>query len=153
MNAQAQVYLAQQSYGNNLFLGVIALLASVALVNTLVMATVERRGALFLLRRVGATTRQLLSMTIWQTVILDLTGLILGVAAGAASVVVVSKQLAGTWMPYLTWPPMALIGATSGGTDDPRDPGADPVAARLPDPAGMTVTRPPTASTRTADAG
>jgi ABC-type lipoprotein release transport system permease subunit len=112
VNAQAQVYLAQQSYSNNLFLGVIALLAAVALVNTLVMATVERRGVLFLLRRVGATTRQLLSMTIWQTVILDLTGLILGAAAGAASVAVVSKQLAGTWMPYLTWPPMAVIGAT-----------------------------------------
>ena len=112
VNAQAQVYLAQQSYGNELFLGVIVLLAAVALVNTLVMATVERRGALFLLRRVGATTRQLLSMTIWQTVILDLTGIILGVAAGAASVVVVSKQLAGTWMPYLTWPPMAVIGVT-----------------------------------------
>jgi ABC-type lipoprotein release transport system permease subunit len=68
----------------------------VALVNTLVMATVGRRGALFLLRRVGAMTRQLLSMTTWQTVILDLTQLILGVAAGAASVIVVSKQLAGT---------------------------------------------------------
>jgi hypothetical protein len=51
-------------------------------------------------------------MTIWQTALLDLTGLILGVAAGAASVVVVSKQLAGTWMPYLTWPPMVLISAT-----------------------------------------
>jgi putative ABC transport system permease protein len=112
VNAQAQAYLAQQSYSNNLFLGTIALLAAVALVNTLVMATVERRGVLFLLRRVGATTRQLLSMTIWQTVILDLTGLILGVAAGAASLAVVSKQLAGTWMPYLTWPPMAVIGAT-----------------------------------------
>lgn len=112
VNAQAQVYLAQQSYGNELFLGIIVLLAAVALVNTLVMATVERRGALFLLRRVGATTRQLLSMTIWQTVILDLTGIILGVAAGAASAVVVSKQLAGTWMPYLTWPPMAVIGVT-----------------------------------------
>ena len=62
--------------------------------------------------RVGATTRQLLSMTIWQTVILDLTGIILGAAAGAASVLVVSKQLADTWMPYLTWPPMAIIGAT-----------------------------------------
>ena len=112
VNAQAQVSLAQQSYGKDLFLGTIVLLAAVALVNTLVMATVERRGALFLLRRVGATTRQLLSMTIWQTVILDLTGLILGAAAGAASVAVVSKQLAGTWMPYLTWPPMAVIGAS-----------------------------------------
>jgi len=112
VNARAQVYLAQQSYGNELFLGVIILLAAVALMNTLVMATIERRGALFLLRRVGATTRQLLSMTIWQTVILDLTGLILGAAAGAASVAVVSRQLAGTWMPYLTWPPMAVIGAS-----------------------------------------
>jgi putative ABC transport system permease protein len=111
VNAQAQVYLAQQSYGNNLVLGIIVLLASVALVNTLVMATVERRGAFFLLRRVGSTTRQLLSMTVWQTVILDLSGLILGAAAAAASVVVVSKELAGTWMPYLTWPPMVVIGA------------------------------------------
>lgn len=54
-------------------------------------------------------------MTIWQTVILDLTGLILGAAADASSVVVVSKQLAGTWMPYLTGPPMAVIGATVAG--------------------------------------
>jgi putative ABC transport system permease protein len=112
VNARAQVYLAQQSYGNNLFLGIVVLLTSIALLNTLIMATVERRGALFLLRRVGATTRQLLSMTIWQTVILDLTGFILGAAAAAASVTVVSKQLAGTWMPYLTWPPMAVIGAS-----------------------------------------
>jgi putative ABC transport system permease protein len=56
VNAQAQAYLAQQSYADQLFLGVIVLLAAVALVNTLVLATVERRGALFLLRRVGATT-------------------------------------------------------------------------------------------------
>jgi hypothetical protein len=83
----------------------------VALVNTLVMATVEwRKGALC--APPGATTRQLLSMTIWQTEILDLTGPILGVAAGAASVVLVSKQLAGTWMPHRTWPSMAVIGAT-----------------------------------------
>jgi len=112
VNAQAQASLVRQSYSNNLYLGVIVLLAAVALVNTLVMATVERRGALFLLRRVGATTRQLPSRTIRQTVILDLTGLILAVAAGAAPAIVMSKQLAGTWMPYLTWPPMAVIGAT-----------------------------------------
>jgi putative ABC transport system permease protein len=112
VNAQAQAYLAQQSYGNELVLGIIVLLSAVALVNTLVMATVERRGALSLLRRVGATTRQLLSMTMWQTVILDLTGLILGAAVGAVPTAFVSKQLAGTWMPYLTWRPMAVIGAT-----------------------------------------
>jgi putative ABC transport system permease protein len=81
---------------NNLFLGLIIFLATVALANPLIMATVERRGALFLLRRVGATTRQLLSMTFWQTVILDVTGLVLGAAAAAASVMVVSKALADT---------------------------------------------------------
>ena len=113
VNAQAEQYLAQQSYGNNLFLVVVILLGTVALVNTLVMATIERRRALLLLRRVGATTRQLLSMTIWQTVILDLVGITIGAAAGAASVIVVSKALADTWMPYLTWPPMAMIGASA----------------------------------------
>jgi hypothetical protein len=51
-------------------------------------------------------------MRIWQTEILDLTEVILGVAVSAASVVVVSKQLAGTWMPYLEWPSMTVIGAT-----------------------------------------
>ena len=84
----------------------------VALVNTLVMATVEWRKGALPAPPVGATTRQLLSMTIWQTEILDLTEPILGVAAGAASVVLVSKQLAGTWMPHRTWPSMAVIGAT-----------------------------------------
>jgi putative ABC transport system permease protein len=113
VNAQAEQYLAQQSYGNNLFLVVVILLGTVALVNTLVMATIERRRALLLLRRVGATTRQLLSMTIWQTVILDLVGITIGAAAGAASVIVVSKALADTWMPYLTWPPMVIIGASA----------------------------------------
>ena len=95
--------------GSRSLLGVSRIM--VALVNTLVMATVEwRKGALS--APPGATTRQLLSMTIWQTEILDLTGPILGVAAGAASVVLVSKQLAGTWMPHQTWPSMAVIGAT-----------------------------------------
>ncbi len=76
------------------------------------MATIERRGARLLLRRVVATPRQLLSMTIWETMILDVVGITLGAAAATASTVVVSKALANTWMPYLTWPPMAVIGAT-----------------------------------------
>jgi putative ABC transport system permease protein len=112
VNAQARLYTTQQSYGNQLVLGLVILLAAMTLVNSLVMATVERRGALRLLRRVGTTTRQLLSMTIWQTVILDAVGLTLGVAAGAASVVVVSRALADTWMPCLTWPPVAVISVT-----------------------------------------
>ncbi|HMK96197.1 MAG TPA: FtsX-like permease family protein, partial [Acidimicrobiales bacterium] len=115
VNAQAQLYLNNQSYANNLFLGLVILLSSIALVNPLVMATIDRRGALLLLRRVGATTRQLLSMTFWQTVILDIFGLVLGAAAATASVVAVSKALADTWMPYLTWPPLATIATVAVG--------------------------------------
>jgi hypothetical protein len=37
------------------------------------------------------------------------------VAVGAASAIVVSKSLADTWMPYLTWPPMVAIGALAVG--------------------------------------
>jgi putative ABC transport system permease protein len=109
VNAQAQQYTNDENYENNGFLALIALLAIVALVNTLVMATVERRGAFGLLRRVGATTRQLLSMTMWETLIIAVTGVLLGVAVGAASAIVVSKSLADTWIPYLTWLPMVTI--------------------------------------------
>jgi len=115
VNAQAQQYTSDENYENNGFLGLIALLAVVALVNTLVMATVERRGAFGLLRRIGATTRQLLSMTFWETLIIAVTGVVLGVAVGSASAIVVSKSLADTWMPYLTWPPMVAIGALAVG--------------------------------------
>jgi putative ABC transport system permease protein len=81
----------------------------VALVNTLIMATVERREPLRLLRRVGATTRQLLSMTGWQAIMLSGTGITLGAAATAPSVLVVSKALTGNWAAYLTWPPVLAI--------------------------------------------
>ncbi|HXY27127.1 MAG TPA: FtsX-like permease family protein, partial [Acidimicrobiales bacterium] len=111
VNGQAQQYTNNENYENNGFLGLIALLSVVALVNTLVMATVERRGALWLLGRVGVTTRQLLSMTIWETLIIAITGVILGALAGAASAIVVSKSLADTWRPYLTWHPLVAIGA------------------------------------------
>ena len=63
LNAQAQLDTAQNTYTNNLLLGVIAILAAVTLGDTVVMATVGRRGSLRLLSRVGAITRQLLSMT------------------------------------------------------------------------------------------
>ncbi|MCL2393327.1 MAG: FtsX-like permease family protein [Acidimicrobiaceae bacterium] len=112
VNAQAELLTAQQSYGNNLLLGVIAALAGLALVNTLAMATVERRGSLRLLRRVGATTRQLLSMTWWQTVIVSAAGLVVGAAAAAATILVVTKTLTAAWTPTMSWTPVAIIAGT-----------------------------------------
>jgi putative ABC transport system permease protein len=109
LNAQAQLNTAQNSYANNLLIAIIAILAAVTLVNTLVMATVGRRDSLWLLSRVGATTRQLLSMTGWQAITVSVTGIGLGIVFGAASVLVITKVLTGSWTPTVTWAPVVVV--------------------------------------------
>lgn len=96
---------------NDLLLGVIVLLAAVTVVNTLVMATVERRPALLLLRRVGATSRQLLSMTACQSVLLTGVGIGLGVAAGAATLTVASRAVTGGWPFVPKAPALVIVGS------------------------------------------
>jgi ABC-type lipoprotein release transport system permease subunit len=78
-------------------------------VNTLVMAVVDRREALRLLGRLGTTHRQLLETTAWQAVLLGFLGLVLGVAVGAPSLIVITDAISGSWVPYLTWPPVLAI--------------------------------------------
>lgn len=109
LNAQAQLNTAQNSYANNLLIAIIAILAAVTLVNTLVMATVGRRDSLRLLSRVGATTRQLLSMTGWQAITVSVTGIGLGIVFGAASVLVITKVLTGSRTPTVTWAPVVVV--------------------------------------------
>jgi hypothetical protein len=53
-----------------------------------------------LLSRVGATTKQLLSMTGWQAFTLSVTGIGLGIVFGAASVLVITKVLTSSWTPW-----------------------------------------------------
>jgi putative ABC transport system permease protein len=83
----------------------------VALVNTLVMAVVDRRDSLRLLRRLGTTHRQLLDMTAWHAILLGFLGLVLGVVVGATPLIVLSDAISGSWVPYLTWPPVLAIAA------------------------------------------
>jgi putative ABC transport system permease protein len=109
MNAQAEQLDSQDTFLNDMILWVIALLAAVTLLNTLVVATVERRDLLGLLRRIGATRRQLTAMTAWQSGALSLIGVLLGAACGAASLASVSRALTGSWMPYLTATPLLVI--------------------------------------------
>jgi ABC-type antimicrobial peptide transport system permease subunit len=70
---------------------------------------IDRRQSLHLLRRLGATHRQLLTMTAWQSILLGLLGLVLGIAVGAPSLIVVTEAISGSWVPYLTWPPILAI--------------------------------------------
>ena len=111
-NAQAVSFAGQVSYANDLILAALAALAGLALVNTLVMATVERRGALRLLSRIGATRRQLMMMTWWQTLILSAAGLLAGIGAAALTVIAATKAMTGTWTPAVSWGPVAFIAGT-----------------------------------------
>jgi putative ABC transport system permease protein len=64
---------------------------------------------------VGATARQLAAMTAWQSAVLSLTGIALGVAAGAATLAAVCRALTGSWVPYVTaGPALGITGAVLG---------------------------------------
>ena len=96
---------SQNSFGNDLILGVIGALAAVTLVNTLAVATLERRRALRLLGRSGATRGQVTAVFGWHAAFVIVTGLIAGAAAGAVALLVVTRAVTGSWTPYIPLAP------------------------------------------------
>jgi putative ABC transport system permease protein len=106
-NAAAARNAAQNGFANNLILGLVAALAAVALVNTLAVATVERRRALRLLGRVGASRGQVAAAFGWHALFVTVTGLVAGVAAGAVTLVAVTRAATGTWIPFIPLGPAA----------------------------------------------
>jgi putative ABC transport system permease protein len=105
---------AQNGFANNLILAVVAALAAVALVNTLVVATLERRRVLRLLGRVGATRGQAAAVFAWHALFVTVTGLIAGVAAGAVTLLAVTRAATGSWVPFVPFGPAAgLAGAVA----------------------------------------
>jgi len=106
-NAAAERAAAQDGFANNLILGLVAALAAVALVNTLAVATVERRRALRLLGRVGASRGQVAAAFGWHALFVTVTGLVAGAAAGAVTLVAVTKAATGSWVPFIPLAPAA----------------------------------------------
>jgi putative ABC transport system permease protein len=109
-NAASAQAAGQSSFANNLILALVAVLTAVALVNTLVVSTVERRRALRLLGRVGATRGQAAAMFAWHAVFVTITGVVAGVAAGAVTLIAVTKAATGSWIPYVPLGPAAGLG-------------------------------------------
>jgi putative ABC transport system permease protein len=99
----------QNSFGDNIILGVIAALAAVTMVNTLAVSTTERRGQVRLLFRIGATTRQLASAFRWQALFITVVGIAAGAAVCAGTLVGVDRAVTGSAMPYIPAAPAALI--------------------------------------------
>lgn len=108
-NAQYDLLDSQTSYLNNLLLVLIGLLAAAALVNILVLATLQGGDEMGLLRRIGATGRQLFSMAVWQTGEVAVTGIVLGAIACTVAVCVIARALTGSWVPYISAGTTAVI--------------------------------------------
>jgi putative ABC transport system permease protein len=100
-NAQAAQEAAENGFGDDLILGVIGTLTAVSLVNTLAVVTLERRRALRLLGRAGATRGQVVAVFGWHAAFVILTGLLTGAAAGAVAMLAVTRAATGSWVPYI----------------------------------------------------
>ena len=75
-----------------------------ALLNTLAVATLERRR---LLGRVGATRGQVAAAFGWHVLFVTVTGVAAGAAAGAVTLVAVARAATGTWVPFIPAAPAA----------------------------------------------
>ena len=106
-NAQSAQAASQNGFANDLILGILASLAAVALVNTLVVSTTQRRRALRLLGRVGATRGQVVAMFGWHALFVAVTGLVAGAAAGAVTLLAVTRAITGNWTPFIPVGPAA----------------------------------------------
>jgi putative ABC transport system permease protein len=106
-NAQANAWIGYT------LLGLIVVFVAIAVINTLVMVTTERRREFGLLRLVGATPRQVRRMVRWETLIIVMIGTLLGVGVAAGTVLPFSKVVTGSFRPST---PLAVCAAIVGGT-------------------------------------
>jgi putative ABC transport system permease protein len=106
-NAAAAQGAAQDGFANDLILGVVAAMAALALVNTLAVATLERRRVLRLLGRVGATRGQAAAVFGWRAVSIVVTGLVAGAVAGTITLLAVTRAATGNWTLYIPFGPAA----------------------------------------------
>jgi putative ABC transport system permease protein len=113
-NAQVQAGNTQNTFSNLLVLGVVAALAAVTLVNTLAVATSERRRSVRLLAQTGATARQVAGMFGWHALFVTVTGIGAGVLMAAGTLIAIDRAETGAPGPYI--PPTAaaaVIGAVT----------------------------------------
>jgi putative ABC transport system permease protein len=84
------------------------IVAVLGIVNTLVLAVVERTRELGLMRAVGATRRQVRTVIRRESVLMSLLGAVTGIALGTASGVALSRSLADQGISALSVPVTTL---------------------------------------------
>ncbi|WP_438291928.1 FtsX-like permease family protein [Streptomyces sp. HUAS TT7] len=88
-----------QAWMAYLVLGVVVAYATIALVNTQVLATTERRREFMLQRLIGATRRQVLRMMTVEAVLVSVAGLVLGALVAVLTLVPLSLSVLGSPVP------------------------------------------------------
>ncbi|MFF9685411.1 FtsX-like permease family protein [Streptomyces sp. NPDC014623] len=108
---------------NLVVVGIIVVFSCIMLVNSLYAATSYRRREFGRQRLAGATPGQVLGVVGWEAVILTLTGLTLGTAAGIAGIIpftmvrtdqVLPDQGPATWLVVITVALVATLGTSLG---------------------------------------
>ncbi|MDO0938903.1 FtsX-like permease family protein [Streptomyces sp. DG2A-72] len=99
------------AWANYTMAGVLGGFAAVAAVNTLVMTVLDRRRELGMLRLIGSTRRQVMRMLRWEGLLVAVTGIVLGTAIAAATLIPMMRGLTGE-APYV--PPL-VYAAFAGG--------------------------------------
>jgi putative ABC transport system permease protein len=92
-----------------LFVAMIFIFTSIAVVNTLVMIALRRGRELGLLRLSGATGRQVRSMARWEAVLIIAIGLGVGLAIAATALLPLSHALTGSLTPFIPMDQLAAI--------------------------------------------
>lgn len=97
--------MALDAWVNLLLVGVLLGYLAISVANSLVMGTLARARELALLRLVGTTRRQVLRMMRWEGAVAVLTATVIGVAIAGVALVMLSRGLTGSPLPYV--PPLA----------------------------------------------
>ncbi|WP_405789807.1 FtsX-like permease family protein [Streptomyces sp. NBC_00029] len=101
-----------QSWMAYLVLAVVVGYAAIALVNTQVLATTERRREFMLQRLIGATRRQVMQMMAMEAVLVSVAGIVLGLLVALLTLVPFSMSVLGTTLP--TGSPWILVTVVGG---------------------------------------
>jgi putative ABC transport system permease protein len=92
-----------------LFVVMIFIFTSVAVVNTLAMIALRRGRELALLQLTGGTRRQVRSMARWEAVLIIAIGLGMGLAIAATALLPLTDALTGTLRPHVPTGQLAAI--------------------------------------------
>ncbi|MGP9504226.1 FtsX-like permease family protein [Specibacter sp. AOP5-B1-6] len=113
LQAQGAETRSSESFASSLALFIILGYVGLAVVNTLVVATVERRREFALLRLIGSNVRQIYAMMTVEAVMIAVLAAVLGVAVAFPALAGISFAVSGQLWPGVSAASLAVVGVMS----------------------------------------